>query len=68
MTVKEAVSVLKSAKEIRISCNGTTFPLWKNDPLQMDAFGKYVVDEILAMNDPEDHFELVIAMTPVRAE
>ena len=66
MTVKEAVSVLKSAKEIKLSWNGGTIPFWKDDRLQMDAFGNYVVDEIVALNDPEDFYEIIIAMMPVK--
>ena len=66
MTVKEAISVLKSAKEIRLSWNGTSLPINREDRLQMDAFGNYVVDEISVWPELDSVYEIVIAMTPVK--
>lgn len=66
MTVKEAISVLKRAKEIRISWNGSSHPICKDDPLQLDAFGNYVVDEIESWPDMDGVYDIVIAMTPVK--
>lgn len=64
MTVKEAVAVLKRAQRIDIAWDGNSFTLETNNRLQMDAYGKYVVDEILAVGD--DWYELDIAMRPVK--
>lgn len=64
MTVKEAVSVLKYAKEIRIAWNGNAIPFNKDDMLMMDAYGRYKVESI---NGDEDKvFEIEIAMRPVK--
>ena len=64
MTVKEAVNVLKFAKEIRIAWNGNAIPFNKDDMLMMDAYGSYKVDSINA--DDEKNFEIEIAMRPVK--
>lgn len=66
MTVKDAVGVLKSAKEIRIAWSGFSIPICKDDPLQMDAFGNYVVDSIEAVAAVENSYEIIIAMVPVK--
>lgn len=64
MTVKEAVNVLKYAKEINISWNGSSIPFDKDDMLMMDAYGRYKVEYINA--DEENNYEIGIAMRPVK--
>lgn len=66
MTVKDAIGVLKSAKEIRITWGSFSLPVCKDDPLQMDAFGSYVVDAIDAVDSSEGFYEISIAMVPVK--
>lgn len=63
MTVRDAVGVLKRANKIILGWDGNAVPLNRNDFLQMDAFGKYVVSEILSVG--EDCYELDIAVRPV---
>lgn len=64
MTVAEAVSVLKSAKEIHIVWDGSSYPIDPDNTLVMDAYGKYQVKSIKTY--PKDDFELEIAMQPVK--
>jgi hypothetical protein len=64
MTVKEAVRVLKSAKTISLCYGDNVVPFDKDNPLSLDAFGMYVVDEIRGMED--DYYEISIAMRPVK--
>lgn len=64
MTVRDAVAVLKKANKIVLGWDGNAVPLNKDDFLQMDAYGKYVVSEIMACG--EDCYELDIAMRPVK--
>lgn len=63
MTVKEAVSVLKYAKDISISWNGSSVPFDSSDMLMMDAYGRYKVEYI---NADEQAYEIGIAMRPIR--
>lgn len=64
MTVKEAISVLKSAKTISLGYGECTIPFDKDNPFSLDAFGKYIISEIKGMED--DYYEISIAMQPVR--
>lgn len=64
MTVKEAISVLKSAKTISLDYADNTIPFDKDNPLSLDAFGNYVVAEVRGLED--DYYEITIAMRPVR--
>lgn len=66
MSVKEAVSVLKKAKSLCICYDGNAIPIDRNDSLMMDAYGKYLVDEIQAADD-SGRYEIIIAMRPVKA-
>lgn len=63
MNVREAVKVLKRAKEIKIGWNGNAIDFDKDDLLMMDAYGGYTVDEIAAC---EEVYEINIAMRPVK--
>lgn len=65
MTVKDAVSVLKGAKEIRLAFGGSSIEFDKDNALMMDAYGSYVVDEIFVFDNVL--FELAIATLPVKA-
>ena len=64
MTVKEAISVLRSAKTISLGYGDNVVPFDKDNPLSLDAFGQYVVDEIRGSED--DYYEISIAMRPVK--
>ncbi len=63
MNVREAVSVLKKAKQIMLAWSGNTIPFDKDDLLMMDAYGKYIVDEIVAT---DGIYEINIAVQPVK--
>ena len=64
MTVKEVASVLKTAKTIVLGYGANAVPFDKNDPLMVDAFGKYVVDEIRCEGD--GYYEVNIKMQIVK--
>ena len=67
MTVKEVVSVLKTAKTISLGWDGCALQFDKDNPLMLDAYGNYVVDSIQAVGDDEDaYYEVNIAMKPVK--
>lgn len=66
MTVKEVVSVLKSAKKIMFCWGGLGVTLDRDDGLQMDAFGDYVVSEIAGGELEPGTYEITIAMVPVK--
>lgn len=69
MTVKDAVKVLKGAKEIKLWWGDCVLPNFRaDDPLQMDAFGKYVVDEIMAISVEPDVYAITVAMRPVKED
>ena len=65
MTIKEALSVIKEAKEIRISgFGGNVSKFDHTDPLMVDALGNYVVESIYACN--EEVFEIGVRMIPAK--
>ena len=64
MTVKEAASVLKTAKTIVLGYGANAVPFDKNDPLMVDAFGMYAVDEIRCEGD--GYYEVNIKMQFVK--
>lgn len=64
MTVKEAISVLKSAKTIALGYGDNLVPFDKDNPLSVDAFGCYVVEEIKGGED--EYYEISIAMRPIK--
>ena len=49
MTVREIVSLLKDAKDIKIGYEETVYHFNQNDSVSMTAFGKFVVDGIYAI-------------------
>lgn len=65
MTVKEIVSTIRDAKAIYIAWSGCVRQINPNDTLDMDAYGNYVVGEVLAV--AENEFEIGIACRPVKA-
>ncbi len=65
MTVKEVVSVLKTAKTISIGYGANAVPFDKDDPLVLDAYGNYVVESVCAPD--EDYYEINICMRPIKA-
>ena len=64
MNVREAVSVLKNAKKIMLAWSGNTIPFDKDDLLMMDAYGRYIVDEIVSAGGGV--YEVIIAVQPVK--
>ena len=64
MTVREAAKVLKTAKAIMLGYGGNAVQFDKDDALMMDAYGKYVVDEIKCVDD--DCYEVNIVMIPMK--
>ena len=64
MTVKDAIRVLKDAKDINLACGASLVPFDHKDALQVEAYGNYVVDEIRA--DKEESYEIGIMMRPVK--
>lgn len=64
MTVKDAVKVLKTAKKITLGYGANSIAFEKDDPLMMDAYGDYAVEEICGTE--EFYYEIVIAMLPVK--
>lgn len=67
MTVRDAAKVLKNAKELKICWGDCAIPGFSpDDPLMIDAFGGYVVDEITAISVSPDRYEITVAMRPVR--
>lgn len=65
MTVKEALNVLKNAKEIKLCYGSDVIPFHMDNPLCKAAFADYLVDYIDAIE--EDNFEINIAMRPLKA-
>lgn len=64
MTIKNAIGVLKRATKIALCYNGNIIQFEKDDPLMVDAYGKYVVDEIYGVD--ENSYEISIAMQPMK--
>ena len=64
MTVKEAISVLKHAKQIVLFYGDNAIPFSKDNPISVEAFGGYVVDEIQGCSDA--YYEVTIATQPVK--
>lgn len=64
MTVKEAISVLKTAKTISLGYGDTTIPFDVNNQFSLDAFSNYVVEYIRGFED--DYYEIEIAMRPLK--
>lgn len=64
MTVSEIVSVLKDAKRVALSWNGTTHDLDLCDPVMLSAFGDNVIANVYALG--EDDFELALAVRPLK--
>lgn len=63
MTIRDVVMVLKNVEKISIAYNGGFVPFNKHDQLMLDAYGRYVVDEINALE--EDSIEISVAMRPM---
>ena len=63
MIVKEVVRLLKSAKSISLGYGDHAVQFNPNDMLAIEAYGEFVVDSI---NCVDGHYEVNIAMRPVR--
>ena len=68
MSVKEVISLLKSARKFTITYGENYAEFFSDDPMMIEAFGKYEVDYIRALEDAFGHYEIGIAMRPVVAE
>lgn len=64
MTVKEAVRVLKTADTICLGYGANAVPFDKSDPLVLEAYGNFVVDDIRCEGD--GCYEINIAMRPIK--
>lgn len=63
MTVREVVSLLKTAKTITLGYGASAVPFDKLDMLQMDAYGDYIVHSIECTGD--GYYEVNVLMRPV---
>lgn len=74
MTVKEIVNVIKCERdEIKLAWNCCLKDFDPQDPIEMDAFGRYVVEDVAfsAYKDGEGvkkYIEVAIAMAPIIEE
>lgn len=66
MTVKEALAMLDSPKEVNISWNGDLVYFNFHNKIEVDVWGDFVVCGICAMK--EGVFELVLAARPIKRE
>ncbi len=64
MTVKETISLLKTAKKIVLGYGANAISFDKDDILSMEAFGDFRVDEI--RGEGEGYYEVNILMRPIR--
>lgn len=64
MNVREVVGLLRTAKTIVLGYGASAVPFDKDDMLQMDAYGDYVVYEI--KGDADDYYEINVLMRPVK--
>lgn len=64
MTVRETVSALRHAERIALGYGANAIHFDPKDPLAMDAYGDYVVDEITT--DDGKYYEVNIAVRPIR--
>lgn len=71
MTVKDVASIIKCKRdEMKLAWNGTLKDFDPQDRIDIDAFGRYEVDDITftAYKDGDEvkrYIEIGIAMTPV---
>ena len=66
ITVKDIMSIIADAKEVRLGYDGVLIPFDHKDKIMGEAYGKYVVESLYSLG--EDCFEIKIAMRPVVAE
>lgn len=64
ITVKDAVEVLKTAKTIALGYASSAIPFSADDPLMMDAYGSYLVDDIKCCGN--DYYEVSVVLRPVK--
>lgn len=64
MTVKEVVAALKTAEKIVLGYGANALDFDKNNPLALDAYGDYIVDEI--QTDDGKYYEVNVAVRPLR--
>lgn len=66
VTVREALRLIPRMKEARLCWDGIVHRIDINDPLMLEAFGDYLVQEIVPCGNGE--FEFNLAMRPIKAE
>lgn len=66
MTVKDAIQILKHAKDIRLAYGDNCVPFSHQDALMVEAYGDFVVEEIQS-HIPEC-YELTLLLRPVKKE
>lgn len=66
MTVKEALAMLDSPKEVNISWNGDLIYFNFRNMIEVDVWGDFVVSKVYAMK--EGVFELALAAQPIKRE
>ncbi len=64
MTVREVVGLLKTAKKIVLGYGASAVPFDRDDMLQMDAYGDYIVFSI--EGDADGYYEVNVLMRPVK--
>lgn len=67
MTVKELIRTVK-ADNYAIISGGMTIPLDPDDPLQMDAYGSFVVDNAIITPEGPSQVEINLRTTFIRED
>ena len=65
MNVKEIIGLLKSANKITLTYGENYAEFFSDDAMMIEAFGKYSVDCVRAIDGTVNHYEINIAMRPV---
>lgn len=65
ISLADVFALLKSAKKVNVSWNGSTHDLDLSDPVVLAAFGEYAVSGLYAVS--EDAFEIALEVRPVKA-
>lgn len=68
MNVKEIMSVLKTAEKVTLMYGDNCIEFRNNDAMAIDAFGKYAVNSVMAIDGETDHYCIELLMRPVVEE
>ncbi len=70
LKVRDIVKLIKGAEEINLSWNGGSHPFNPEDSVELDAFGDYAVDSIMASGTGKDgvsiYYDIGIVTRPVK--